>query len=70
MPYTDLLAMPFVVGGAALAVRALAPGPRTGRVVLWALAIVALAVAYAIKTTPVVVAIAAVADGRRRGVRP
>ncbi len=60
VPYTDFYAMPFVVGGVALAVKALAPGPRTGRVVLWLLAVVCVSVAYAIKTTPVVIAIAAV----------
>jgi hypothetical protein len=60
VPYTDFYAMPFVVGGVALAVTALAPGPRTGRVVLWVLAVAALSVGYAIKTTPVVIVIAVV----------
>lgn len=60
VPYTDFYAMPFVMGGVALAVKALAPGPRTARVALWALAVVSIAVAYTIKTTPVVVAIAGV----------
>jgi hypothetical protein len=60
VPYTDFYAMPFVVGGVALAVRAMTPRARTGRVVLWLLAVVAVSVAYAIKTTPVVIAIAAV----------
>jgi hypothetical protein len=60
VPYTDFYAMPFVVGGVALAVRALTPRPRTGRAVLWLLAIVSESIAYAIKTTPVVIAIAAV----------
>ena len=60
VPYTDFYAMPFVVGGVALAVRAMTPRPRTGRVVLWLLAIVSVTVAYSIKTTPVVIAIAAV----------
>lgn len=80
VPYTDFYAMPFLVGGVALAVRAMTPRARTGRVVLWLLAIVAVSVAYAIKTTPVVIAIAAVltavvaifdhdlAPGRRAGV--
>ncbi|MBC9821303.1 hypothetical protein [Terrabacter sp. MAHUQ-38] len=80
VPYTDFYAMPFVVGGVALAVAALAPGPRNGRVVLWVLAVAALAVGYAIKTTPVVIVIAVVltavigifdhdlAPGRRVGV--
>ncbi len=72
VPYTDVLAMPFVVGGAALASRALAPGRRGVRVCEWSLAIIALAVAYAVKTTPVVVlvaaaitAVVAVFDGER-----
>jgi len=60
VPYTDFYAMPFVVGGVALAVRAMTPRARTGRVVLWLLAILSVSVAYAIKTTPVVIAIAAV----------
>lgn len=60
VPYTDVLAMPFVVGGAALASRALTPGRRGVRVIQWSLAIVVLAVAYAVKTTPVVVLVAAV----------
>ena len=80
VPYTDFYAMPFVVGGVALAVKALAPGRRSRRVLLWLLAVVAVSVAYAIKTTPVVIAIAAVltavlaifdhdlAPGRRAGV--
>ena len=58
MPYTDLYAMPFVTGGAALAARALAPGRREVRVVLWGLSILAMTVAYALKTTPVVMVIA------------
>ncbi len=60
VPYTDFYAMPFVAGGVALAVKALAPGPRTSRIVLWVLSVVCVAVAYTIKTTPVVVAIAGV----------
>jgi hypothetical protein len=60
VPYTDFYAMPFVAGGVALAVKALAPGPRVSRIVLWSLSVVCVAVAYAIKTTPVVVAIAGV----------
>ncbi|MFM6847859.1 MAG: hypothetical protein ACKOVB_02010 [Terrabacter sp.] len=60
VPYTDFYAMPFVAGGVALAVKALAPGPRATRIVLWVLSVVSVAVAYTIKTTPVVVAIAAV----------
>lgn len=60
VPYTDFYAMPFVVGGVALAARALTPGERRGRIVLWVLAVVAVAIAYAVKTTPVVIAVAAV----------
>ncbi|GAB3875824.1 glycosyltransferase family protein [Terrabacter terrigena] len=60
VPYTDFYAMPFVVGGVAMAVKALAPGPRVARVALWVLSVVSIAVAYTIKTTPVVVAIAGV----------
>ena len=58
VPYTDLYAMPFVTGGAALAARALAPGRREVRVVLWGLSILAMTAAYALKTTPVVMVIA------------
>jgi hypothetical protein len=58
VPYTDLYAMPFVVGGAALAARAIAPGRRTVRIALWLLAILSMVVAYALKTTPVVMVIA------------
>lgn len=58
VPYTDLYAMPFVTGGAALAARALAPGRREVRIVLWGLSILAMTVAYALKTTPVVMVIA------------
>jgi hypothetical protein len=58
VPYTDLYAMPFVTGAAALAARALAPGRREVRIVLWGLSILAMTVAYALKTTPVVMVIA------------
>jgi hypothetical protein len=58
VPYTDLYAMPFVTGGAALAARALAPGRREVRIVLWGLSILSMTVAYALKTTPVVMVIA------------
>ena len=60
VPYTDFYAMPFVVGGVALAVKALAPGRRPARIVLWVLAVAVVSVAYAIKTTPVVIVVAAV----------
>ena len=58
VPYTDLYAMPFVTGGAALAARALAPGRRLVRIILWGLSILSMTVAYALKTTPVVMVIA------------
>ena len=58
VPYTDLYAMPFVTGAAALAARALAPGRREVRIVLWGLSILAMTVAYALKTTPAVMVIA------------
>ena len=60
VPYTDFYAMPFIVGGVALADNALAPGRRSTRVILWVLAIAAITIAYSIKTTPVVIVIAAV----------
>ncbi|GAB3060059.1 hypothetical protein GCM10027053_22720 [Intrasporangium mesophilum] len=60
VPYTDFYAMPFVVGGVALADKALAPGRRSTRIIMWVLAIAAITIAYSIKTTPVVVVIAAV----------
>lgn len=77
VPYTDVLSMPFVVGGAALAARALAPGRPRARAGLWALSMTALAVAYVVKTTPVVVVVAAAItaavaafDGQQRVRRP
>jgi hypothetical protein len=60
VPYTDFYAMPFIVGGVALADKALAPGSRSTRIILWVLAIASISIAYSIKTTPVVVVIAAV----------
>jgi hypothetical protein len=60
VPYTDFYAMPFVVGGVALADQALAPGRRSTRIILWIMAIAAITIAYSIKTTPVVVVVAAV----------
>ena len=60
VPYTDFYAMPFVVGGVALADKALAPGRTSMRIILWVLAIASITIAYSIKTTPVVVVIAAV----------
>jgi len=58
VPYTDVYAMPFIVGAAALSARALAPGRRGVRIVLWGLSILSMSVAYALKTTPVVMVIA------------
>ena len=69
VPYTDVLAMPFVVGGAALASRALTPGRRRSRRCCGHSASRALAVAYAVKTTPVVVVAAAAITAAHRGVR-
>jgi len=60
VPYTDFYAMPFIVGGVALADRALAPGRSSTRIILWVLAIASISIAYSIKTTPVVIVIAAV----------
>lgn len=63
VPYTDLYAMPFVVVGVWAALLA---SRRTGRwrgLVLLLLAVVAIWVAYMIKTTPVVVIVALVATG-------
>src|SRR6478752_741217 len=58
VPYTDVYAMPFIVGAAALSARALAPGRRGVRIVLGGLSILSMSVAYALKTTPVVMVIA------------
>jgi hypothetical protein len=60
VPYTDYYAMPFLTGGVALAGRALMPGARNTRAALWVAAVACYGVAYAIKTTPVVVVIATV----------
>jgi len=60
VPYTDFYAMPFIVGGVTLADRALAPGRTSTRIILWVLAIASISIAYSIKTTPVVIVIAAV----------
>ena len=64
VPYTDIAAMPFVVGGVALAARALEPFGPGGRpwvrAVQWCLAALAVAVAYVVKSTPAVVLVAVV----------
>ncbi|ADU48640.1 hypothetical protein [Intrasporangium calvum] len=61
VPYTDYYAMPFVVGGVALAAAAGRRRVRTAQVTLGLLAVAASAVAYVIKTTPAVVIVALVA---------
>lgn len=58
VPYTDLYAMPFVVGGIALVLAALRRPDVGGRVVLGLLGVTCVAIAYAIKTTPAVVIVA------------
>jgi hypothetical protein len=63
VPYTDFYAMPFVVGGLALACAAWRRRPWRRRVALGTLAGGALAVAYAIKTTPAVIIVALVLVG-------
>ena len=60
VPYTDLPAMPFVVGAVALGVLAVERRSSWARVLLWAASALAVAVAYVIKTTPAVVLVALV----------
>lgn len=60
VPYTDVYAMPFIVGGLALATAALRRPGWKARIVLGGMSIAAIAVAYVIKTTPVVVIVALV----------
>ncbi|GAA6524737.1 hypothetical protein [Intrasporangium sp. DVR] len=60
VPYTDYYAMPFVVGGAALAAAAWRRPRWAARLVLGTFAVAAIAAAYVIKTTPVVVIVALV----------
>ena len=55
VPYTDFFAMPFIVGGVALACAAWRRRGWAARIVLGGLSITAIAVAYVIKTTPAVV---------------
>ncbi|MCU1536833.1 MAG: hypothetical protein JWP82_1184 [Humibacillus sp.] len=59
VPYTDVYALPFIAVAVALTARALAaPGRDRRRLVLVAGALLSTLVAYALKTTPVVVAVA------------
>ena len=60
VPYTDFYAMPFVVGGAALACAAWRRRGWVHRMVLGSLAVGAISVAYVIKTTPAVLIVALV----------
>ncbi|HKX67444.1 MAG TPA: hypothetical protein VJN29_09490 [Intrasporangium sp.] len=60
VPYTDFYAMPFIVGGLALATAAWRRPGWGARIVLGGLSIAAIAVAYVIKTTPAVVIVALV----------
>jgi hypothetical protein len=63
VPYTDVYAMPFVAGACALGARGLSSGPVGRRVLLLGLGLIAAVVAYALKTTPVVVAVAGTVTG-------
>jgi hypothetical protein len=63
VPYTDFYAMPFVVGGVAFACAAWRHRGWWPRVLLGSLAAGAIAVAYVIKTTPVVIVVALVVVG-------
>jgi hypothetical protein len=63
VPYTDFYAMPFVMGGVALACAAWRHRAWTTRILLGTLATGALSVAFVIKTTPVVVIVALVVVG-------
>jgi hypothetical protein len=58
VPYTDFYAMPFIVGGIALGCAAWRRRAWGARILLGGLAIVAIAIAYVIKTTPAVVLVA------------
>jgi len=57
VPYTDLTAMPFVVGGVTAAVGGLRVGNHVLRVVLFAVAGFSLGVAYVVKSTPAAMAV-------------
>ena len=60
VPYTDFYAMPFIVGGLALACAAWRRRGWVARSVLGGLSVAAIAIAYVIKTTPAVVIVALV----------
>lgn len=60
VPYTDYYAMPFVVGGVALACAAWRRRGWGARILLGSLAVAAISVAYVIKTTPAVIMVALV----------
>ncbi|HEX6055741.1 MAG TPA: hypothetical protein VFY98_08015, partial [Intrasporangium sp.] len=60
VPYTDYYAMPFVVGGIALACAAWRRRGWGARILLGSLAVAAISVAYVIKTTPAVIMVALV----------
>ncbi|MDV3221917.1 hypothetical protein [Intrasporangium sp.] len=60
VPYTDFYAMPFIVGGIALACAAWRRRDWTMRLLWGGLAVSAIAMAYVIKTTPAVVIVALV----------
>ncbi|HEX5429179.1 MAG TPA: hypothetical protein VFX00_12705 [Pedococcus sp.] len=57
VPYTDLTAMPFIVGGVTAAVGGLRLRTHVLRVLLFAVAGFSLGVAYVIKTTPAAIAV-------------
>ncbi len=58
VPYTDLYAMPFLVGGLALVCAAWRRRPGAGRVGLGCSGVAAIAVAHVVKTTPAVAIVA------------
>ncbi|EWT03431.1 hypothetical protein N865_17025 [Intrasporangium oryzae NRRL B-24470] len=58
VPYTDLYAMPFVIGGIALVLAALRRPGVASKAALGAAGVVCVGIAFAIKTTPAVVAAA------------
>jgi hypothetical protein len=58
VPYTDLYAMPFVIGAVALAGSAMSGTAGWPRWVAWAGAVACAAVGFVIKTTPVVLIVA------------
>lgn len=58
VPYTDFYAMPFVIGGIALVLAALRRPDTGARAALGVTGVICVGIAYAIKTTPVVVVVA------------